>query len=258
MATEPHRSLRAVHSRSPAVTRAVAILEELARSPLPLSQLARRLDLAKSTVANLCAALEACRMVRRVDGRWTLDHKVVELGQGFLPGTSVVDEFVRYCAMLPVASAETILLSVLDDMDVVYLARHDGTQNIRLASDVGQRLPAVVSGMGKALLAALPPGELESRLAALDSLPLLTRRSHRDVSELRRDLFETRRRGYAIDREENTDGVTCFGIALAGGRSICAAVSVTILTVRLTQELQDALVVDLRRLADHLSIVAAH
>lgn len=255
----PSRSLRLVQSRSPAVTRAVGILEELANGtkPLSLTELARRLDLAKSTVANLCAALEGCRMVRRVDGKWGLDHKVVELGQGFLSGTSLVDEFLRYSASLPVASAETLLLSLLDGLDVVYLARHNGKQDIRLATDVGKRLPAVASGMGKAMLAALPLVELESRLAMIDELPVLTRRSHRCLASLRQDLDETRGRGYAIDHEENTEGVTCYGIALGPGR-LNTAVSVTILTARATPVLRDALLEDLRRLAAHLVAVSAH
>jgi DNA-binding IclR family transcriptional regulator len=45
-------------------------------------------------------------------------------------------------ADLPTASQETLLLATLDDLDVLYLARHDGTQPIRLGSDIGLRLPA--------------------------------------------------------------------------------------------------------------------
>lgn len=233
------RSLRVVHSRSPAVTRAVGILEELARSPEPLSltELARRLDLAKSTVANLCAALEACRMVRRLGGRWALDHKVVELGQGFLAGTSVVDEFLRHAACMPVASAETVLLSVLDELDVVCLARHNGKQDVHLASDVGKRIPAVMSAAGKAMLAGLPAERLKVELD---------------------DRDEIRAQGYAVDNEETTVGVTAYGVALGGERGVCAAVSVAILSARATPELRDQLVGDLRRLAAHLTAVSAH
>lgn len=255
----PGRSLRKVDSRSPAVTRAVLVLEELARRrrPVGLAELARELDLAKSTVANLLAALEGSHMVRRVNRLWSLGYKVVELGQGFLTGIDLVAEFRRGSAELPVAADETMLLAVLDDLDVVYLARHDGNQPVRLANDVGRRLPAVVTALGKAMLAELAPPELERRLARLGELPTPTARSHRSLDALRRDLDLTRQRGYATDDEQNIEGVTCIGVALPGWRETPAAVSVTMLTARFTTELRVRLVPDLLRIAGELARLPA-
>jgi DNA-binding IclR family transcriptional regulator len=252
------RSLRSVDSPAPAVTRAVALLEELARSgqPLALTELARRLDLAKSTVLNICVALEGSGMVRRTDNRWALGYKVVELGQGFLAGTDLVAEFRRLTDELPTGNQETVLLAVLDGTDVLYLARHDGSQPVRLASDVGRRLPAVVTALGKAMLAGLPAEELESRLARIDEMPVLTPRSHRTVDALRADLVATRNRGYAVDDEQNTEGVTCLGVALPGFADPPTAVSTTLLTARMTTDLREALVRDLTHLARRLSTLA--
>jgi DNA-binding IclR family transcriptional regulator len=251
------RSLRDVDSRAPAVTRAVALLEELARrGPLSLTELARSLDLAKSTVANLCAALEDSHLIRRMDQRWALGYKVVELGQGFLAGTDLVAEFRRAATVLPVAAQETLLLAVLDHLDVVYLARHDGNQPVRLASDIGRRLPAVVTALGKAMLASLPPAELDRRLAAVEELPVYTARSHRTMDELRADLDEIRQRGYSLDDEQNTEGITCVGVALPGTPDTPTAVSATMLTARVTPELRDSLAKDLTTLAKDLSRLA--
>lgn len=248
-------SLRLLDSRSPAVTRAVALMEELARArqPVALTNLARSLDLAKSTVANLCSALEACHMIRRVDGRWALGYKLVELGQEFLAGTDLVEEFRRGVAALPTAAQETVLLAALDGVEIVYLTRHDGTQPIRLASDIGRRMPAVVTALGKAMLASLPVEEMEARLSGMPELPLLTPRSHRSMDALRGDLDTIRGRGYSVDNEENTDGVTCVGVALPGSRSTPTAVSATMLTGRVTTDLREALVEELTALAVQLS-----
>jgi DNA-binding IclR family transcriptional regulator len=252
------RSLRSVESRSPAVTRAVAVLETLSRSrqSLSVTELARTLDLAKSTVANLCTALEDSHMIRRVAGRWALDYKVLELGQGFLAGTDIVSEFRTAAAGLPMASQETLLLATLDDLDVVYLARHDGSQPIRLASDIGRRMPAVVTSLGKAMLAALPVDEMERRLADVPELPTFTPRSHRTMDALRRDLDSTRERGYAVDDEQNTEGITCVGVALPGSRATPVAVSATLLTARFTTQVRETLVDDLGALAQHLARVS--
>ncbi|PWK85560.1 IclR family transcriptional regulator [Lentzea atacamensis] len=248
------RSLRSVESKSPAVTRAVALVEELARQrrPLGIAELARSLDLAKSTVANLCTALEGTHMIRRVDGRWALGYKVVELGQAFLAGTDLVDEFRRGAHELPVGAQETMLLAVLDGLEVVYLARHDGSQPVRLASDIGRRMPAVVTALGKAMLASLPDDELAERLTGVGRLPVLTSRSHRTMDELRRDLDETRQRGYAVDDEQNTEGVVCVSVALSGTR-IPTAVSATLLAARMTDQMRTGLVRDLNVLAAGLA-----
>lgn len=249
------RSLRSIDSPAPAVTRAVALLEELARSPHPLTltELARRLDLAKSTVANLCAALEGSGMVRRTDIRWALGYKVVELGQGFLSGTDLVTEFRRLAGELPTGRDETLLLAVLDGTDVLYLARHDGSQPIRLASDVGRRLPAVVTALGKAMLSSLPEDELADRLDRVTELPQMTPRSHPTKAALLADLEVTRDRGYSVDDEQNTEGVTCFGVAVPGFTDPPTAVSTTLLTARVTPGLREALVRDLTDLARRLA-----
>ncbi|SES37283.1 transcriptional regulator [Lentzea albida] len=113
----------------------------------------------------MCAALEDSHVVRRTDGLWALDHRVVEFGQSFLASTDIVAEFRRTAATLPTAHAGTMLLAILDGTDVPYLARHDGTQPIRPASDIGRRMPAVVTALGKAMFAQLPPAQLEQQLA---------------------------------------------------------------------------------------------
>lgn len=254
-AVPPQQSLRSVDSRSPAVTRAVALLEELARvrRPVALADLARSLDLAKSTIANLCTALEAADMIRRVEGRWALGHKIVELGEGFQAGTDVVQEFRRAAAALPAGGRDTMYLAVLAGIDVVYLARHDGSQPVRPVGDIGGRAPAVITALGKATLACLPADDLEARLALVAEMPVLTPRSHRTVDALRRDLDSIRERGYAVDDEQYTEGISCLAVAIPGRVGTPAGVSVTLLTARLTPDLHEALVAELTSLAHGLS-----
>lgn len=249
------RSLRSVDSRSPAVTRAVALVDELARqrTPVGIAELARSLDLAKSTVANLCAALEGTHLIRRVDGGWVLGYKVVELGQAFLAGTDTVREFRRTAGTLPALGRETVLLAVLDGAEVVYLARHDGRQPVRLAGDSDARMPATVTALGKAMLASLPDDELADRLGSVHELPVRTAKSHRTLDALHRDLVETRERGYALDDEQNIEGVTCVSVALPGCAEPPVAVGAVLLTARLTRKLRGELVSDLTALAAQLA-----
>ena len=146
-------------------------------------------------------------------------------------------------------------LGILDGTEVTYIARHDGRQPIRLASEIGRRLPASCTAMGKAAMASLDGDELAERLRGLRWLPTMTANSHRTVEALLADLETVRVRGYAIDDEETAEGVICYAIAIqprrAGDNPYGA--SVTLLKARATEERRDLLVGDLRRLARMLS-----
>lgn len=244
-------------SPAPAVTRSAALLEELARpgvGPLGLSDLARRLDLPKSSIANLCSALEEAGLIRRVEGRFSLGHKLVELASAYLSKVDLLREFHERARSLPIASQETLLFAVLDDLDVLYLARHDGTQPIRLASDVGRKMPATCTALGKAMLASLPSEMIDERLRLLGPLPRLTAKTNVSGEALLEDVKRVRVRGYSVDDEENTEGIICLSVALpwSGAAHPPMAVSVTLLKARATSRLRTDLVNDLHDLVAYM------
>jgi DNA-binding IclR family transcriptional regulator len=242
----------------PAVTRAGAILDVLADTgglPAGPSEIARRLGLPKSSIANICGALADAGLVRRVGTGFALGRRLAELGGAYLATVDQVQEFYEASRELEAGSEETVQLAVLDGLEMTYLARHDGRQPVRLTSGIGRRLPASCTATGKAALASLDDAELARRLEGVTALPTLSARSHRTVDALMTDLREVRRRGYAIDDEETMEGVVCYGVMVQGrqpGDGPYAA-SITLLKVRATDERVPALVADLRRLAQELS-----
>jgi DNA-binding IclR family transcriptional regulator len=245
-------------SLAPAVTRAAAILDLLAENggaAAGPSELARRLGLPKSSIANVCAALADAGLVRRVGTGFALGRKVAELGGAYLAAVDEVQEFYEACTVLPTGSEETVQLAILDGLEMTYLARHDGVQPVRLTSQIGRRLPASCTATGKAALASLDDRELGRRLEGVTSLPMLTPRSHTSVESLLADLAVVRERGYAMDDEETVEGVVCFGVSVPGrhpGEGPYAA-SITLLKVRATFERVPALLADLHLLSDRLS-----
>jgi DNA-binding IclR family transcriptional regulator len=242
----------------PAVTRAAAILDVLAAdslanpsTPTQLSDLARRLGLPKSSVANICSALLDTGFIRRVGTGFGLGRRLAELGGAYLATVDQVQAFTELTEQLSVVAEETAHLAILDGLEVTYLARHDGHQAIRIASEVGRRLPASCTALGKAALASLPRDELAVRLRGVEQLPTLTARSHRHVAALLDDLDAVRERGYAVDDEETSEGIVCLGVAVPRRNPGEAhyAVSVTLLKARADEARRAALVADLRRLA---------
>jgi len=245
-------------SLAPAVTRAGAILDLLAENSghaAGPSELARRLGLPKSSIANICNALADVGLVRRIGTGFALGRKLAELGGAYLASVDMVQEFYEAAQLLPTASEETIQLAVLDGVEMTYLARHDGRQPVRLTSQIGRRLPATVTATGKSALASLADEDLQERLAGIRELPVMTVHSLATVDALREDLQVVRERGYAMDDEETVEGVVCFGVMIPGRRPWEGpyAASITLLKARATDERIPLLIDDLHSLADRLS-----
>ena len=86
---------------------------------------------------------------------------------------------------------------------------------MRMSSRVGLRSPLYCTGVGKAILATLPPEEVAD-VWNHSTLKKLTSRTVVDLAEMQDQLAEVRASGYAIDDEENEMGVRCVAVAIPG------------------------------------------
>ena len=247
-----------VKSTAPAVTRSAALLGLLAEpesGAMGPTEISRRLKLPKSTVANLCAALERAELVRNVEGRYELGPRLLELSAAYLAKVDVFQEFHGTCRQLRWLSQEVVNMASLEDTDILVLARHYGSQSVMLSAGIGHRQAAYTTALGKAMLAQLDPAEVMSRYAGQRTFMVLTPNTMKNLAELMDDLDTIRERGYAIDHEENTLGLVSYAVALPEaitGRNP-RAVSVSFLKPRENDELRERLVDDLRELVDTLA-----
>ena len=187
---------------APAVSRAVDILALLASSPKTahtLSDIAREIGAAKSSTRNVCNALEAGGLIQRRDGGYQLGRRMAEFGGAYISSFDQVREFYRVCADSEVLSHELVQVAVLEGMDVLYLARHEGRAPLLLSAGIGDRFPAALTAVGNALLATLSDSEVRARFAENREFPARTERSIRNVDELLKRLTTIRRQGYAVD-----------------------------------------------------------
>lgn len=205
----------AEQATSASVKRAFDLIERIERSGpngATLSELASAVEMAKSTTLRYLSTLVELRVVQRDHlGRFRLGLRLVELA-GRLLGSddlaSVADPVMRE---LVVTSGETVHLGVPSGSDMVYVAKVESPQSIRLVSRIGARVPMYSSAMGKALLAALADGRRSEHLGSLEPR---TRNTITDLRALTTELDATRKRGFAIDNEENETGVRCLGAAV--------------------------------------------
>lgn len=208
----------------PAVVRALAVLELLARArqPMSMARVAARLDLPKSSVHGLCNTLLGLEYLRRAsDGALQIGPAVMALAEAFVASTSVAAEFDRLWASNP--PEETLILSVLNGADVIYVGVRHGARPLGLAFHVGMRLPAYLSATGKSLLAHLP-AERMRRVLPPDPLPRLTAHGPASADELQRELEAARAQGYSVDDEAIREGVVAIAAPIfdASGQAVAA------------------------------------
>jgi DNA-binding IclR family transcriptional regulator len=203
----------------PAVARAAAAMDAVLANggdPISLSDLARRIGVPKSSMANICSQLVAERLLLRVDGMYRLGPKLAALGAVYLASVDVVREFQSICADRDPSLATTAKLASLGEHgEVVYLARHDIARPSALSLDVRVQQPAHCTASGKAILASLPDEDVAAWLKASSPLVGRTAKSITDGAALWAAIAEARERGFAVDDEECIDGVVCVGTAIS-------------------------------------------
>jgi DNA-binding IclR family transcriptional regulator len=206
--------------KSPAVIRAASVLDEVARGsgkPVSTSQLARQLDVPKSSIVNLCQALVYTNLLRRHESGYTLGWNLAELGFIYMRSLDPVQEFYDYWQERSEPFEYTVqLATLLDGMNMMFVARRSGYSSVQLVATVGRKMPANCTAAGKALLAGLDHSEFEQRLAQVDQLAVMTPRSLESKDALREEVSNIRARGFATNDEETMPGVLCVGANLAG------------------------------------------
>lgn len=192
-----------------------------------VSELARKLQLAKSTVHRLLTTLAEEELVERNPrtGRYRLGLKMWELGTLAAGHLTLHEAAAPYLDDLRNRTRETVHIAVLDGTEVVYVERRESPQTLRLFGRVGHRNYAHCTSTGKVLLAFLPPEERQRRVAAMD-LPAKTPYTITDRDRLLEELAAVRKRGYAVNVNESELGIASVAAPIldrTGG--VVAAVS---------------------------------
>jgi len=238
---------------APAVSRALRILtllEEADGRPLPLVDIARGLEAAKSSTSNLCQALEEGEMIVRTPSGYLLGRRTVELGGAYIAQFNQMREFYRFCDQAELLSREVVQIAMLHGTEAVYLARHEGRAPMRLTANIGSRFPAAPTAVGNALLTTLTDADITARFTGPHDFPQLTERSVRTLPRLLAKIRAARERGYAIDDNEVHPGI--FGVAvvvppwssgdqpMAIGTSLMAATATEAFVAAAVAELREA------------------
>ena len=234
MTEEPRQP--SVEPRQPyveSVLRATRLLECFQRGEpaLPLAELVRRGGYSKTTTYRLLTTLEVAGWLERAaDGSFRLTVRPFQIGSILLDSLDVRHEAPPVMRRLSVALERTTYLTIPAGTHAVCIERVDrGTAFRVMDLDVGGSQPLHLGAAPRALLAfdedALLPAVLRAGLEARTPRSIVTEQ------DLRRDLAETRRRGYSISDSDATPGVAALGAPVfdVTGRAV-AAISIGGLT----------------------------
>lgn len=212
----------------PSAAKLLLLLEVFLGGPpsLGVSEIARDAGLTKSTAFRLLSVLTERGFLIRHGSRYSLGRRLIHFGAytAYNRPHSLRDVATPILADMYSSYRATVHLGILDEGHVLYLEKLHGPSQMTVPSHVGSRLPATLTAVGKALLAFAPEEETSAVLKA--TLPRRTPYSITDPTVLAEELASVRAKGYAVDREESTVGLTCYGAPIIVAQRLVGAVSV--------------------------------
>ena len=261
----PRKTAHAARAAAPAersdqvqsLVRALSLLNRLAAADdgVSLTEVAQQVGLSPSTAHRLLTTLEQERYVRFDAERrlWSVGVQAFASGNAFLKTRNLVATARPHMRALMEESEETVNLAVEDQFEAIYLTQVECRQMMRAFARPGARVPLHCSSVGKALLSAMPDGDL-ARVLHRQGLPRVTVKTISTTIALREDLARARERGYAIDDEEHAVGLRCVAAVIFNENADpVAAVSLSGPMARIPDE-RIALLGDLvRRKADAIT-----
>jgi DNA-binding IclR family transcriptional regulator len=202
------------------VLKALQILDALSTgSTLGVSELARSLDLPKSSVFNILDTLASRKVVEKNSetGKYHLGVKLIELGNCAQAGLDLCRIAAPILKGLNVRFDETVHLTVLDSDEVLYIDCIESQRRLRTYSVIGVRAPLYCTSVGKAILAFRSDEEI-GRIAREKGLAPFTPNTITNIERLREDVAAIRARGYAIDDLEHEEHLRCVGAPVFDAR----------------------------------------
>ena len=206
------------------------------RQVLSQAQVAELTGLSRATTRRFLLTMEALGYVGRDGRNYFLRPKVLDLGYAYLSSMSLWDVAREQMELLVRQVRESSSASVLDGADIIITARVQTQRIMTVLVEIGTRLPAHATSMGRVLLADQPPAALDDYFATVVPEPF-TPRSITSEQELRVILKTVASQGWCLLDEELEEGVRSLAVPLHDKRgAVIAAMNVCAHASRVSAE----------------------
>jgi DNA-binding IclR family transcriptional regulator len=230
------QSLRSKPNKTPQLNfstdKVLSILEYLANAvePVRLKTLSADLGINSSTASRFLMTLERNGYVRQEEEtrRYLLTMKICTLSRRLISNNNIVFYAKPFLKRLSEIFGEVTCLSIEQNMSVVYVATHDGPDNmLKTFHFIGKQAPMHCTGSGKLLLTNYNDGQLEEYMKK-KGLIKPTKYSISSIGELKKELKRIKKQNYSLDNEECEIGLQCVAIPVRDFTGkIVAGLSVT-------------------------------
>lgn len=220
------------------VAKALDVLDLVAGfgHPVRFSDLLDHSPYPKATLYRLLQTLVAQRMLRFDPERstYSMGLRLVRLAHAAWAQSALAPIARPHLDHLSAEVGETVHLAQMDHAQVLYVDKRNARDPIPMYSQAGKVGPAYCTGVGKAMLAYLPPADLPGILSQQSWHPF-TPKTLTNADAMAQELAMIRTRGFAFDDEEHEPGIICVAVPiLSSGGAVMGALSVTSTTARTT------------------------
>jgi len=220
------------------VQTALQVFETVARSePIGVTEIARRLNISKSTAQRCLKALQESGWIKADDAagstRWVITSKAFGLGQRVSEHGHLRETALPVMGKLWEKLQESVHLVVAEGGKAILLDQCESPAPFHLEKPRIAWAPLHTAQSGKVMLAYADPGFIDRYMAS--GLDAFTRKTITDPKKLKKELEIIRKQGWAMAVDEMIEGGSGAAAPIFGwdGRNI-AALAITMPTIRFT------------------------
>lgn len=243
-----------------ALARGLSVLEcfDAEHGAMTLTEIAKHVGLTRGSTRRLLLTLEHLGYLGSDGTRFFPRSRVLKLGYGYLSLLPVWSAARTYLAEVAQHTNESCSVAILDDFDIVYVARHAAKRIVHDYIPIGTRYPAHTTSMGKVLLAGLSDDMIEPLLSH-GPLPRLTPNTITEPAAFRKEIAMTRKQGFAINDEEIEIGLRSIAVPIRDKTgAVCAAINISAPAARVSVEQLRTWLPELQRASQAISLLMTH
>lgn len=220
------------------LARGLAVLSAFSENStaLKMTHLSDRTGLSRAVVRRCLYTLEQLGYVRKSTDGFHLEPKVISLSQTYFSASPLTTQAQEFLDQVKDATGESCSLAVLDDDEVVYVARSAARKVIDLTLGVGSRLPTYCSSLGRVLLADFQDDEIIRRLTEMERNKR-TKYTKTEVTDVLEAIREARFKGYSLVEQELELGLRSISVPVRNqNQRVIAAMTVGMPAIQSTPQ----------------------
>jgi IclR family KDG regulon transcriptional repressor len=217
-----------------AAERTMLILEHLSQHDyINLEDLSKECDLPKATLYRFLQTLTNLGYIRRRDDdKYSLTLRMFSVGSNSLGHSDLITIARPVAEELSRITGETVHIGILEKTRAVYVLKIESSHTIRMYSRLGKHIPLYCTAIGKLFLSEMNTEDFNAYLSEVmknkTELKRYTPKTLVTKKTLLEELKEVKSLGYARDKEEHEEGITCLGAPIYDlDGNIAAAISVS-------------------------------